>query len=117
MTIPPPLRALAALGSAAALVVLLTVPPCAPSVCTMDEAGMAACDPLAADCCQTQGEQTAAAGLHLLQGALAPASPPPGAAAEEAPVRPVPPARSGEVVPPPILQGVGLHTFHSVFLI
>jgi hypothetical protein len=71
-----------------------------------------ACHSLGADCCQTAGERTAHAPVQV--------SPPAPAsflsAAVAAAISPVP-EHGAPFAAPAILQGVGLHTLLSVFLI
>lgn len=110
-------RRAAILGVAGALLLLAMIPPCAPLVCPMDEETMAAaCHPLDADCCQTQGERAAASPLPTLS--LPPFSSPAGSALAALIERaPLPQLSWEEVAAPPILQGLGLHAFLAVFLI
>jgi hypothetical protein len=110
------LRALAAVGLTGVLLGLLAIPPCAPLVCSMDEAAMASCDPLESDCCQPQGERAAASPLQVMP--LSPVASPLGAVlAPAAEPAAFPGSAFEELAPPAILQGVGLHTFLAVFLI
>lgn len=110
------LRALAALGMAGALVLLLLTPLCAAQFCPMDkETREAGCEPLGHDCCQPQGEQTAPSPLQVMPPV--PLSLPLGAvmtAAAEAALSEFP---AEEPAPPAVLQGIGLYAFLAVFLI
>ena len=110
------IRAFAAAGLAGALLLLLTTPPCAPGVCSMDDGAMAACHPLSSNCCHTQGERTAPS--PFLAMPLAPIASPPGSVVATAAERgALPEASLEELAPPAILQGIGLHAFLAVFLI
>lgn len=112
------LRACAAFGLTGGLLLLLITPLCAAEVCPMDEtARRMGCKPLASDCCQTHGER-AAASQHQVTP-LAPLSSPPGSAmAIMAMAEPLLTVLSWqELAPTAALQGIGLHTLLSVFLI
>jgi hypothetical protein len=115
---PGSLRALTAFGLAGALLALLMIPPCAPAVCSMDDAAMAACNPLESDCCQSPGEQTAPSPLQVMPLALLSSPLGTGPAVVAAAERAELPGSVLETpAPPAILQDVGLHTFLAVFLI
>ena len=112
------LRAFAAVGLTGGLLLLLITPLCAAQVCPMDEtARRMGCRPLASDCCQTHGERTAPSLLQMVPPA--PLSSPPGStAATVASAQPLLAEPSWEELEPAaILQGIGLHTLLSVFLI
>ena len=112
----PGLRALAALPLMASLVVAIIVPPCADEVCPMDRAAKAACEELGSDCCQTSGARVPHSPV------LVPPPDPAIAAAAPAAGMPTPGlirlvAATGPAAAPAVLQGVGLFTLFSVFLI
>jgi hypothetical protein len=112
----PRLRAFLALAMIGVLALLLQTPLCAPKVCSMSGARMAACEAMGGDCCQGAGAR--------VQGSSAPVQ------VQAPPVRPVS-LVAAEVssslalecglqepfAAPAILQGVGLHTLLAVFLI
>lgn len=81
----------------------------------MDEAAMAACNPLESDCCQTQGERTAPSPLQAMP--LAPLTSPSGSAVATAEPAALPESPFEALAPPAILQGVGLYAFLDTFLI
>jgi hypothetical protein len=82
----------------------------------MDEAAMAACDPLESDCCQSQGEPTVLSPFQVMP--LTPVSSPLGSVVVTTAEQAVLPGSAfEELAPPAILQGVGLHAFLAVFLI
>lgn len=116
MTSLPRIRFLLAIAMIGVLAFLLRTPLCAPKVCAMSGARMAACEALGGNCCQ-------GAGAQMSRGS-APAqvqAPPP------APVSLVAEDLSASLnrehgfrepfAAPAILQGVGLHTLLAVFLI
>lgn len=73
------------------------------------------CEPLASDCCQTPGERTSPSPQQVVP--LAPLPSPPGSVAAMA-VEPLFPDPSREEPgPAAVIQGIGLHTLLSVFLI
>lgn len=81
----------------------------------MDEtARRMGCKPLASDCCQTHGERTASS-PHLLLMSLAPLSSPLGSTVAMAELLAEPSWE--ELEPAAVLQGIGLYTLHSIFLI
>ena len=112
----PGLRHFLAIATIGVLAFLLQTPLCAPKVCSMSGARMAACEAMGGDCCQGAGAQ--------MPQSSAPAqaqAPPPGpvslvageVSASRARVR-----GFGEpFAAPAILQGIGLHTLFAVFLI
>jgi hypothetical protein len=109
------LRAFAAFGLTGALLLLLITPLCAAEVCPMDAtARRMGCKPLASDCCQTHGERTAPSPHQVMP--LAPFSSPLGSIVAMAEPLLAEPSWE-ELEPPAILQGIGLHTLLSVFLI
>lgn len=73
------------------------------------------CQPLASDCCQTHGERTAPSSHQVMPPA--PLSSPVGASVLVAAAPLLSEPSWEELGPPAILQGIGLHTLHSVFLI
>jgi hypothetical protein len=112
----PTLRAFAALGLAGALLLLLLTPLCAAEYCPMDkETRKAGCEPLGNDCCQPQGERTAASPLQVMPPV--PLASPVTLALRDAAEAALPMLRADEPALPAILQRVGLHTFLAVFLI
>jgi hypothetical protein len=113
MTRPSPLRSLAAIALIGALGLLLGTSLCAPEICPMGKARTSgACRSLGSDCCQTAGERTAHAPVQVPPPALM------GFKSAAAAISPVPEHGSPEPsAAPAILQGVGLHTLLSVFLI
>jgi hypothetical protein len=110
------LRALAALGMAGALLLLLLTPLCAAEYCPMDkETREAGCEPLGQDCCQPQGERAAASPLQVVP--LVPLASVFTLAMRDAAEAALPGHPSEEPAAPAILQGIGLHAFLAVFLI
>jgi hypothetical protein len=84
-----------------------------------ESARRAGCEPLGHDCCQTDGER-AAPSLHQVVPPLAPLSSPLGwnvAAMAMAAESLLPEPSWEELESPALLQGIGLYTFLSVFLI
>jgi len=112
----PPLRALAALGLVACLLLLARVPVCAVETCPMAKSARAGCRALGLDCCKTAGERFAHASAQpqLPDLFLAPVAGLP-VTALALPVRAFP--RIAPLAAPAVLQGVGLHTLFAVFLI
>lgn len=109
-------RAFAALGMVGALLLLLLTPLCAAEYCPMDkETRESGCEPLGHDCCQPQGERTAASPLQVMP--LVPLASPVTLAMRDAAEAALPQFLAEEPAPPAILQRVGLHTFLAVFLI
>jgi hypothetical protein len=113
--LPAP-RHIIAIATIGILAFLLQTPVCAPKVCSMSGAKMAACEALGGDCCQKAGAQASRSSAPAQVQA-----PPPGPVSMVAGEVPASLARergSGEpYAAPAILQGIGLHTLFAVFLI
>ena len=110
------LHASVALALAAALVALAGVPVCLSSACPMSPAQRAACKAMGGDCCEAKGGQVAHAPA-LSAPVLAPAPAGLSLASPGTPETAAFAELSRRVVPPAVLQGVGLFTFLAVFLI
>lgn len=109
------LRVFGAFGLTGAMLLLLLTPLCAAEVCPMDEtARRMGCKPLASDCCQTHGERNAPSPHQVLPPTLL-ASPSGSNVAMAEPLLAEPAWE--ELEPPAVLQGIGLYTLLSVFLI
>lgn len=112
----PRLRHILALAMIGILAFLLQTPLCAPKVCSMSGARMAACEALGGNCCQGANAQTSRSSAPAQVQA-----PPPGPVslvAEEVSAS----LNRERILRAPlavaaILQGVGLHTLLAVFLI
>ena len=106
------LRSPVAFATIGVLALLLRTPLCAPEVCSMDQAAMAAaCSRLGSDCCHPTGQTHAP--VQVPPPAPLPSIVSAAVAAGPAPVHGCPEPSAA----PAILQGVGLHTLLAVFLI
>jgi hypothetical protein len=110
------LRAAAALAVAAMLLAFLGLPLCSSEVCPMSAAERAGCKAMGRECCGTKGGQVAhAPSLPVPAPAVAPA-----VLALAAPAAPLGAAFADPTratAAPAVLQGLGLFTLLSVFLI
>jgi hypothetical protein len=116
MTQLPGPRHILAIATIGVLAFLLQTPLCAPKVCSMSGARMAACEALGGDCCQKAGAQASRSSAPAQIQAPPPVSVAVVAADGSAALARERVSREPYAAPA-ILQGVGLHTLLAVFLI